>query len=255
MADSNEGAPIIIKKKKGHEGHHGGAWKVAYADFVTAMMALFIVLWVLSSSEEIRQGVAGYFNDPIGFSEKASSIIDGPGDGSDQVSIDIERSLKEIERKRMAEMGDAIIDEISNDDNFVHLADQIEIEFVDEGMRIEMVESANDVFFQIGSAHLNGEANKILRNIGGQLNSLDNYIVVEGHTDARPFISGSEEYTNYELSTDRSNAARRALIEGGLDESRIFEIRGYADKMLRDSKNPYSVVNRRISIIVKFKDK
>jgi chemotaxis protein MotB len=252
MAD-NDSAPIIIKKvNKGHGGHHGGAWKVAYADFVTAMMALFIVLWVLSQSEEVIQGVAGYFKDPIGFSNNSTQIIDGPGSGTQEVTIDVERKLEEMERERLAEMGEEIVNEISSNQEFVHLADQIEIEFVDEGMRIEMVESADDIFFQIGSSNMQPESKKILRDIGSQLASIGNMIVVEGHTDARPFVSAGRDYSNYELSADRANAARRELIAGGLESDRIYEIRGYADKMLRDEQDPFNVVNRRISIIIKY---
>jgi chemotaxis protein MotB len=252
MAD-NDSAPIIIKKvNKGHGGHHGGAWKVAYADFVTAMMALFIVLWVLSQNDEVIQGVAGYFQDPIGFSNNSTQIIDGPGSGTQEVTIDVERKLREMERERLAEMGQEIVNEISSNEEFVHLANQIEIEFVDEGMRIEMVESAEHVFFQIGSSNMQPESKKILRDIGSQLAKINNLIVVEGHTDARPFVSAGEDYSNYELSADRANAARRELIAGGLHSDRVYEIRGYADKMLRDEQDPFNVVNRRISIIVKF---
>ena len=252
MAD-NDSAPIIIKKvNKGHGGHHGGAWKVAYADFVTAMMALFIVLWVLSQNEEVRQGVAGYFKDPIGFSNNSTQIIDGPGSGTQEVTIDVERKLQEMERERLAEMGEKIVDEISSNESFVHLADQIEIEFIDEGMRIEMLESADDVFFQIGSSKMRNESQVILRDIGAQLSKIDNFIVVEGHTDSRPFVSAGKDYSNYELSADRANAARRELIAGGLNSERVYEIRGSADKMLRDNNDPFNVVNRRISIIIKY---
>jgi chemotaxis protein MotB len=252
MAD-NDSSPVIIKKvKKGHGGHHGGAWKVAYADFVTAMMALFIVLWVLSQNDEVIQGVAGYFKDPIGFSNNSTQIINGPGAGTQEVTIDVERKLKEMERERLTEMGETILEEISSNESFVHLADQIEIEFIDEGMRIEMVESAENIFFQIGSAAMHPDAQIILRNIGTQLSKIKNQIVVEGHTDSRPFVYADKNYTNFELSADRANAARRELIEGGLSTNRIFEIRGYADKMLRDKTDSYNVVNRRISIIIKY---
>ena len=246
MAD-NDSAPIIIKKlNNGHGGHHGGAWKVAYADFVTAMMALFIVLWVLSQNEEVRQGVAGYFKDPIGFSNNSTQIIDGPGSGTQEVTIDVERKLQEMERERLAEMGEKIVDEISSNESFVHLADQIEIEFIDEGMRIEMLESADDVFFQIGSSKMRNESQVILRDIGAQLSKIDNFIVVEGHTDSRPFVSAGKDYSNYELSADRANAARRELIAGGLNSERIYEIRGYADKMLIQCCEPKNKYHNKI---------
>jgi len=130
MSDT-ENAPIIIKKiNKGHGGHHGGAWKVAYADFVTAMMALFIVLWVLGQNDEVKEGIAGYFKDPIGFSNNSTQIIDGPGSVTQEVTIDVEKKLQEMERERLAEMGESIINDISSNKEFEHLADQIEVEFV-----------------------------------------------------------------------------------------------------------------------------
>jgi len=254
---ANDDAPIIIKKiNKGHGGHHGGAWKVAYADFVTAMMALFIVLWILSSSSEsTKEGIAAYFNDPIGFSTKSKNIIDQPGA---QVMpgdrIDFEKEYREIEKEKMKEMGDEILDDVSSATDLSSLADQISIEFIEEGMRIELVESANNAFFNSGSSELNNKSQTIIKKIGSELSHMNNPIIVEGHTDARPFLAHNENYTNYELSCDRANSARRSLIKGGLAPHMIAEVRGYADKRLRDIKDPYSVLNRRVSIIIKYSD-
>lgn len=252
MANGEE-TPIIVKKvHKGH-GHHGGAWKVAYADFVTAMMALFIVLWILSSSSEsTKEAISAYFKDPIGFSDKSSSLINSPGSGIINNEVDFEAQYHEMEKEKLKEMGEEILDEISSSTDFSEMADQISIEFIEEGMRIELIESSRNVFFEVGSSSLNNKSEKILEKIGTELSNLKNKVIVEGHTDARPFSSGGENYTNYELSCDRANAARRALITGGLSSERISEVRGYADKMLRDKEDPYSVVNRRISIIIKY---
>lgn len=254
MREGNDNSPIIIKKGKKHHGHHGGAWKVAYADFVTAMMALFIVLWVLGQDEEVVKNVAGYFQDPIGFTDKIGSLMDQQGG----VSIAILDSLAERERERKEEidklsgMGEEIVEDLKSNPEFSKLVDQIKIEIADEGLRIEMVESANDVFFEIGTATLKSEAIKLLEKISLNLQKLPNLVVIEGHTDSRPY--GSDiGYSNFELSSDRANAARRILIMKGLPISKIDEVRGYADTRLFDKKDPFSVVNRRISIIIKFK--
>ena len=252
MADNNE-QPIIIKKvvKNGH-GHHGGAWKVAYADFVTAMMALFIVLWILGQDDSVKANIQHYFNDPIGFAGgKGPSVIDGKGNKIIAPKILAELDQKDLERQRLEKMGENLIQNLKNDD-FQNLVDQIDVEITDEGLRIEIMESNNDVFFEVGTARLNKNASGILTTIGRQMAELDNKIVVEGHTDSRPFPNGSKGYSNYELSADRANSARRVLIDSGLKANQIDEIRGYADNRLRDAENPFDVVNRRISIIVKY---
>lgn len=252
---SDGGAPIIIKKKnKGHGGHHGGAWKVAYADFVTAMMALFIVLWILGQSEEVKESVAGYFKDPAGFSTKMGrGILDQKGGNkvlSMQMSADIQS--QSMQREAMQKMGEAIVSELSTSPEFKDLLDQITVEFVDEGMRIEIVESASDVFFEIGTSDLKRNALLLLEKVGSQLAQLNNQVIIEGHTDSRPYSNDGLGYTNYDLSSDRANSARRALIMGKLPEKRIDSVVGYADQRLRNTQNPYDVSNRRISIIVKY---
>ncbi len=247
-----EGNPIIIKKKKaGHESGHGGAWKVAYADFVTAMMALFIVLWILGQDQSIKDSVAHYFRDPIGFSDKGKNIMEG---NSQLINIDLKKNVdqRETERQELKEMGDKILSEISADPEYINIVGQIKIEITDEGLRIEIVDSANDVFFEIGNANLQPAMINLLKKIGDQLAKLPNKVVIEGHTDARPYHGNNEGYTNFELSTDRANSARRALLTSNLPSDQIEEIRGYADRRLRDKKDPYNLVNRRISIIVKY---
>jgi len=240
------------KKPKKHHGHHGGAWKVAYADFVTAMMALFIVLWVLGQSEEVKQAVAGYFKDPAGF--QISSAAPPGGSKNDIINLQLEakRLQREKQQKQFEEMKGKIMKELGQNPNFVTLLDQIEITMVDEGLKIEMLESADNVFFEIGSSKLNIYAEQILRKIGGDLKNLPNYVVVEGHTDSRRYNGSISGYDNFDLSAERANSAKRALEIGGLSESQIDEIRGYADKRLRDPIDPYSLVNRRISIILRY---
>ena len=255
MADSGENTPIIIKKgKRKGEGHHGGAWKVAYADFVTAMMALFIVLWILGQSEEVKEAVAGYFKDPVGFGTgRGPTVIDGGGMTKVSPEIMSDLQLQEMERKKLEQMGEELLDELSSGSDFEGILDQVEIEIIDEGLRIEIMESSEDVFFEVGTAQMNNRAEQLVKLIGKEISKLNNKIVIEGHTDSRPF-PGAENggYSNYELSADRANAARRSLINGGVKQEQIDEIRGYADNRLRNKNNPYDVVNRRISIIVKY---
>ncbi len=251
---SDEKQPIIVKKviKKGG-GHHGGAWKVAYADFVTALMALFIVLWILGQDSEVKESIAGYFRDPVGFTLKSRAMIDQKNLGVQINSInqeDLDRINKEEEDRRFEEMKEELREELGEDETFLPLLDQMQIEMIDDGMRIEMLESENDVFFESGSSQMSAKAREFIKAVGAKLAKIPNKIAIEGHTDARPLNKGGN-YTNYELSTDRANSARRTLISGGVQEGQIDEIRGYADKRLKDKKNPFSVVNRRISIIIK----
>ena len=250
--NNNSNIIIIKKSRKKADGYRAGAWKAAYADFVTAMMALFIVLWSLGQSEEVKQAISNYFNDPFGVAiGRGPSIIEG-----NQIEHKILNGInhKEMERQRLAKMGNELLQQLQDSKEFKNILDQIEIQVIDEGLRIEIMESNDDVFFDIGTVRLNTNANLLMHIIGKQLSKLNNKIVIEGHTDSRPYISNINNYTNYELSTDRANAARRALIEGGVVKEQINEIRGYADNRLRDSNNPYHVVNRRISIILKYSD-
>ncbi len=245
--------PIIIKKgKKGGHGHHGGAWKVAYADFVTAMMALFIVLWILGQSEEVKNQVASYFQNPSGIGVgQGPSAIQG---GSSGVPNDVSNAMRrrELERQALKEMGNEIINELSGSSEFQQIAGQIEAEITDEGLKIEIMDSKDDVFFEVGTANLKPSAYRVIQTIGKEISKLNNKVMIEGHTDSRPYSASGEGYSNFELSSDRANAARRALISGGLLASQIEQVRGWADNKLKNPKEPYSEVNRRISIIVKF---
>jgi chemotaxis protein MotB len=253
---SGEENIIVVKKIHKHGGHHGGAWKVAYADFVTAMMALFIVLWILGQDEKIVQNVAGYFKDPVGFTEKmkAISVLDGmmqlPTDSATSMLDKIKQ--REMEVEKLNAMKDSIINDLSENSEFANLMDQVKMEIVNEGLRIEMVESNDDAFFEIGTSELRPEAQKLLKEIGKNLTVIPNKLIIEGHTDSRPYSNDGRGYTNFELSSDRANSARRILVSGGLDAKRIDEVRGYADTELSDTKDPFNLVNRRISVIIKF---
>lgn len=247
---------IVVKKVNKHGGHHGGAWKVAYADFVTAMMALFIVLWILGQDEEVIKSVAGYFKDPVGFSEKmkAISVLDGMMELPTDAATDALDKLKQREQEveKLNAMKDSIISDLSANGEFANLMDQVKMEIVNEGLRIEMMESNDNVFFEIGTSQLRPEAQKLLKEIGKNLTIIPNKLIIEGHTDSRPYSNDGGGYTNFELSTDRANSARRVILSGGLEIGRIDEVRGYADTRLLDKKDPFNLVNRRISIIIKF---
>ncbi len=251
----NDLPPRIVKKIKKNGGHHGGAWKVAYADFVTAMMALFIVLWVMSQSEKVRELVANYFKNPIGLSSKGKDIL--AGDNKNMIKID-NNSIQDERAREMEmlkEMGDKLLGEISANPAFKNISSQVKIEFVKEGLRIEIIDSSKDLFFEIGTAKLTQEAFMLLQKIGNELSTLPNKIIIEGHTDSRQYNNGPDGYTNFELSADRANAARRALTSNLLPDKQIDQVRGYADRKLRDKSDPFNFVNRRISIIVKYMDK
>ncbi|MGH9588056.1 MAG: flagellar motor protein MotB [Acidobacteriaceae bacterium] len=232
---------ILVKKAKGHAGHHGGAWKVAYADFVTAMMALFIVLWLMNTNASVRKAVAGYFNDPMGRSTLTGTNRSGSGDNL-PVTKDNIKSLKERLQKSIGQLND-----------LKALSNQIEITVTPEGLRIELLETKDGSFFDTGSAVLNGRGREILRVLAQQLATVPNRISIEGHTDARPY-AGKAFYSNWELSTDRANAARRLMQESGLRPNQVSQVRGYAAEKLRVPSNPLDPSNRRISLIVQYLD-
>jgi chemotaxis protein MotB len=232
---------IIIKKVSGHGGHHGGAWKVAYADFVTAMMALFIVLWLMGSSEKVKKAVAGYFNDPKGTGGLLGTLMSGTGSGVtiEQASTDALQKLKE-----------KLEAEIKARKDLEKLSKQIEITITPEGLRIELIEGKDGTFYELGSAKLSASGQELLALLGKELKTLPNSLLIEGHTDSTPYSSDSG-YSNWDLSADRANSARRLLQEDGVRTDQVTQVRGYADQMLRVKNNPTDPSNRRISILVK----
>ncbi len=229
---------VIVRKKGGHGGHHGGAWKVAYADFVTAMMALFIVLWLMSSSEKVKKAVAGYFNDPKGTASQLGTTMASNGVETIQDTTNLQRLKEKLEA------------EIRAKKELEKLAKQIEITITPEGLRIELLEAKNGTFYESGSAQLSPSGQELLALLAGELKTLPNNLLIEGHTDAAQY-STDANYSNWELSADRANAARRLLQSGGVREDQVTQVRGYADMMLRVKNNPYDPSNRRISILVK----
>ncbi len=230
---------IIVKKKKSHGGSHGGAWKVAYADFVTAMMALFIVLWLLSSSERVQKTVGGYFRDPRGKGKMVGTTISGAGEAMQVKIDDMENLKKKIEKAMSREMKD-----------FDRLKDFVNFTITEEGLRIEMVESESGMFFGSGSAVPSQAGAEMFEKLAEEVGSMPNLVVIEGHTDAKPF-SEKAGYTNWELSADRANAARRLMMAHGLRPDQVAQVRGYADQHLRKPDAPLDPSNRRISILVK----
>lgn len=282
--------PIIIKKikKGGGHGHHGGAWKVAYADFVTAMMAFFIVMWILASSEEVKEKVSEYFNHPERFElftgEKKtgplpidiiigqsvnSSGEDGPNDskGSSFISFDSKMAdtlfSKMVEKakmdsieasKRVEEIGTQLQRKFENlmteRPELEEILSSIKIEMTKEGLRIELMETSESLFFEVGSAKLKPEAINVLKQLASEIGKLPNFVEIEGHTDSRPYTTETG-YNNWDLSTDRALAARRLLDVNGLWEGQNVKVTGFADKNLRNPLNPFDASNRRISIIIK----
>jgi chemotaxis protein MotB len=230
---------IVIKRKSAHGGHHGGAWKVAYADFVTAMMSLFIVLWLMNSSEKIKKAVAGYFNDPKGTAALMGTTMTGTGE-----------TVSAAAAKDMQKLKEKLEEQIRAKKDLQKLSKQIEITITPEGLRIELLEGKNGTFYQSGRAALSHSGQELLVLLAGELKTIPNSLLIEGHTDATPY-SADATYTNWELSADRANAARRLMQEDGVRADQVTQVRGYADQLLRVKGNPYDPSNRRVSILVK----
>jgi chemotaxis protein MotB len=273
--------PIVIKRKKVVAGgHHGGAWKIAYADFVTAMMAFFLLMWLLGSTAKgDLQGIADYFQNPlkVGMSGgsgvgDASSLIQGGGKdltrSSGQVKEgDIEARKKTInlketnqelakklfeeqEKTKLKELKQRIEKVIDSNPALKQFKNQLLLDITNEGLRIQIVDEQNRPMFDLSSADLKPYTKDILREIGKALNSVGNKITVSGHTDAARFAGGEKGYSNWELSANRANASRRELIVGGMDELKVLRVVGMSSTVLFDKSDPLNPVNRRISIIV-----
>ncbi|NWF84695.1 MAG: OmpA family protein [Bryobacteraceae bacterium] len=230
---------IVIRKKNARHGHHGGAWKVAYADFVTAMMALFIVLWLLSSDEKVKKAVGGYFQDPTGQGKQTGTTMAGTGEGilldqdnMDQLKQKLEAAMKELPQ-------------------IEQLKKNVEMTVTNEGLRIELLEKEGGLFFESGSPKPSAKGAELLHLLAQQLSKLPNSLLIEGHTDAKPYASVNG-YSNWELSADRANTARRLLTESGIPMERIGQVRGFADRRLRDKLNAFNPENRRISVLVQY---
>lgn len=278
MADKGEGKqPIIVKKvKKGHGGHHGGAWKVAFADFTTAMMAFFLLLWLLGSvSTEQKAAISAYFQDPggtfMGEGGANASLIelgepklpttqevpevlapgaaadteqDGPGDEQAR-----QKALEDAENLALAQLKEKMIDMVNSNMAFSDYKDQVLIDITPEGLRIQIVDKEGRPMFDSGSPQMKYYSVAIMQNLAKLISQVPNRISITGHTDAMPFLD-RKDYGNWELSAERANAARRGLIDGGVAPSQIARIEGFADSVLFNEADPDDPINRRIAIIV-----
>jgi chemotaxis protein MotB len=250
---------VRIVVKKGHGGgHHGGAWKVAYADFVTTMMALFIVLWIVSQNDVVKEAIATYFKDPGAFKEGRAPITTPGGSGllpggrQDPQFFQAAAEAAEREERELQEAAERIRRLTGEGGPFADLRDQIEVSVTPDGLRIELMERDGTPFFQVGSAVLIPPLKPLLENVQHILMALPNAITVEGHTDGRRY-TWRKDYSNWELSTDRAQAARRVMEDSGLPYGRVDRVVGHADRVLRVSEDPLHSSNRRISLLVRRK--
>ncbi|SEC36903.1 flagellar motor protein MotB [Pseudomonas anguilliseptica] len=267
--------PIIVKRvKKVAGGHHGGAWKIAFADFATAMMAFFLVMWLMSTATpEQKKLISGYFQDPVGFSESASPyVIDlggtptpapdrtlnpepqeeqSPAEDSqaDVDKLQAESIAEEVERERLELLLQELQNKVEENPQLQNFKDQILFEITQDGLRIQIMDAENRPMFASGSARLQPYFEDILLAMTDTIAAVPNKISVSGHTDAALFV-GRGGYGNWELSADRANAARRVLIAGGYDDEQVARVVGYASSALFDRENPLNPVNRRIDIVV-----
>lgn len=275
--DSKKLQPIIVKKiKKGGHAAHGGAWKIAYADFVTAMMAFFLLMWLLGSTTEgDKKGIADYFSSPLKIAllssgsgaGDSSHVIKGGGQdltrttgqvkrgevAADRAAVNIKALKAEQIRAEVARLEDLqrkIEQKIRANATLAPISRQIRLDMTADGLRIQIVDDQNRPMFASGSAVVQPYMRELLREIGSVLTEVPNRLTLEGHTDAQPFAGGERGYSNWELSADRANASRRELLAGGLPDDRVLRVQGLASSVLFDKTDPVNPVNRRISIIV-----
>lgn len=273
---SEQKSTIVVKRiKKGGGGHHGGAWKIAYADFVTAMMAFFLLMWLLGSTAKgDLAGIADYFKTPLKVamqggsgSGDSSSVLKGGGQDltrkvgqvkrgesvPKKKSYNLEAAKAELERQEAANLKlleGRLKAAIDSNPTLKQFKRQLLIDITSEGLRIQIVDEQNRPMFNLASADLQPYTKVILNEIGRVLNDVQNRISLSGHTDATAYASGERGYSNWELSTDRANASRRALVAGGMDESKMLRVVGLASSVPFNQAGPADPVNRRISIIV-----
>ena len=275
MSDDSQ-QPIVVKRvKKGGGGHHGGAWKIAYADFVTAMMAFFLLMWLLGSTAKgDLKGIADYFQTPLKValfggsgSGDSSSVIQGGGEDltrtygqvkrgetpAERRTINLQRLRADFERVEMQRLEslkgelEALIEAAPALKQFKN---QLLLDLTTEGLRIQIVDEKNRPMFDSASSELKPYTRDILREIGRALNKVENRISLSGHTDATPYAGGDKGFGNWELSTNRANASRRELVAGGMDDGKMIRVVGLASTVLYDQADPYGAINRRISIVI-----
>jgi len=274
--DSKKLQPIIIKriKKSGHAAH-GGAWKIAYADFVTAMMAFFLLMWLLGSTTDgDKKGIADYFQSPLKIalaggsgSGDSNSILKGGGESLTSTVGQVKKGEVEATRNtinlhklkqeqiraevaRLENLKQEIQQKLQSNEKLKDISSQIRLDMTRDGLRIQIVDDQNRPMFASGSAQIAPYMKELLREIGSVLTEVPNHLTLEGHTDAQPFPGGDRGYSNWELSSDRANASRRELIAGGLADDRVLRVQGLASSQPFDEKDPLAPANRRISIIV-----
>jgi chemotaxis protein MotB len=243
-----KGQVIIIRKKSGgHAGHHGGAWKVAYADFVTAMMAFFLVMWLVGQSPKVKAAVAGYFREPGVFDyEHSTSMMPSAG----TPGVEAGSTNLAAEQRELGAAASRIKEELMKAPSVAELRDQIEFTLTAEGLRIELIDRAGSSFFDAGHSVLRGESVAVLSVIAEEIGKLANDVVIEGHTDSLKYTPGAA-YGNWELSADRANAARRVMEAQGVRAGQVRAVRGFADTQLHVVKDPMDPRNRRVSIVVR----
>lgn len=275
MSDDSQ-QPIVVKKiKKGGAGAHGGAWKIAYADFVTAMMAFFLLMWLLGSTTQgDLKGIADYFQTPLKValfggsgSGDSSSVVQGGGEDLTRTHGQVKRGeieaptkkinlqalkadFEKLEKQRLEGLKSDLEALIEANPTLKQFKNQMLLDITAEGLRIQIVDEKNRPMFDSASSELKPYTRQILREIGPLLNKVENRISLSGHTDATPYAGGDRGFGNWELSTNRANASRREMVMGGLDDAKVMRVVGFASTVLFDKKQPFSPINRRISIVV-----
>lgn len=273
----SENPPLVIKrvKKVRGGGHHGGSWKIAYADFVTAMMAFFLLMWLIGSTTKgDLEGIAEFFKTPLKValaggsgSGDSSSVIQGGGTDltrsvgqvqradtpAQRQSINLQAAREELARRELEKLQGLkrrFEEAIQMDAKLQQFKNQIKLEITPEGLQISVVDEQNRAMFDTGRAALKDYTVDIMHAIGGLLNDVDNAISLAGHTDANQYATGERGYSNWELSADRANASRRELVAGGMNESKVLRVVGLASSLPLDPDNPLNPINRRISLVV-----
>jgi len=234
--------PAVAPTRRSHHRKRGGAWKVAYADFVTAMMALFIVLWMMSATDAVKKSVVGYFKDPRGYTQTLGA---GPGHSGEGLVM---------QRNTVGELQNRLKQALERVPEFQKLRDNVKFSVTGEGLRIDLLESEQGLFFVTGSPVPSLSGENLLNALAKELAALPNRLVVEGHTDSRPFRNATPQqgYSNWELAADRANAARRLLHTYGVKPAQIAELRGFADQRLFNESDPADAKNRRVSVVIRF---
>lgn len=268
MSKGGDKRPIVIRRKKVVHGHHGGAWKIALADFMTALMALFLVMWILSvADDETRQAVADYFSTPlltaITGGDRSGSTRVIPGGGPDPTHSEGERARIDTlqrtrpsmqERRFFTELQERIERAIELDPELRQLRSQMRFDLTHEGLRIQLLDTEQRPMFELGSDQVAPYMRSLLRTLAPLLNELPNELSISGHTDSVPYAGGYSGYSNWELSNDRANASRRELIAGGFDPGQLLRVSGFADRVLLPETESTDPVNRRIELVVLLPD-